>query len=337
MEANDLDLALRSLDGTLDAEDAARLERLLHASPEARAEMDHFRTLRDLVAEQGAGSFAPSFADRVMKQVAVQTRRPAPAPLGERWARRLQEALLLWRAVGWSLAVAVVLIGVALWPRPTVVRVPHGQTASLVLPDGSSVELGSGSTLRYGPFEQGESRAVELEGEAFFKVVREPRPFVVETFNARVVVQGTRFNVQAWAEDDDGGVPATTVTLTSGRVAVAPRTSEAPPVVLAPGQTSVVTGDTAAARPPVAAEVSRALAWRSGGLAFADQPLGSVAKALERRFDVEIRLASPELAALPLTYFNPHPVSAPSVLADICHVQGLRFRRTAGGFRISRW
>ena len=203
----------------------------------------------------------------------------------------------------------------------------------MVLPDGSSVELGSGSTLRYKPFQPEGTRAVQLEGEAFFKVVKEARPFAVETFNARIAVKGTRFNVQAWEAD---AAQATVVTLASGSVEVVPRTSSSVPVQLVPGQTSVVRGDTTAARAPVAAELSRVLAWRTGGLAFSDQPLGSVAQALERRYDVEITLASPELAGLSIGYFDSNPGSAASVLDALCHVHGLRFQRTSSGFVISR-
>ena len=41
---------------------------------------------------------------------------------------------------------------------------------------------------------------VRLTGEAYFDVVEEDAPFVVETFNAEVRVLGTRFNVRAWPE-----------------------------------------------------------------------------------------------------------------------------------------
>ncbi|MGI9175586.1 MAG: FecR domain-containing protein [Rhodothermales bacterium] len=349
MNTNDLDLVIRSLDDDLNAEETAHLQRLLRLSPEARNEMDGLHALRHLVAEEGAAPFAPHFADRVMQQVAPRTSgADSRASAEQTAAARFRAAWQAWlpeRVPAWSLAlgVALVLVGVglALWPKAVLVTVPYGEQMSMVLPDGSSVELGSGSTLRYTPFQPEGTRAVQLEGEAFFKVVKEARPFVVETFNARIAVKGTRFNVEAWQAD---ATETTVVTLASGSVELAPRTphhvrgrlSEAVPVQLAPGQTSVVMGDTAAARTPVAAQLSRVLAWRSGGLAFADQPLGSVAQALERRYDVEIALASSELAGLPIAYFNPNPGSAASVLDALCHIHGLRFQRTSGGFVLSR-
>ena len=345
MNTDDLDLAIRSLDDDLNAEETAHVQRLLHLSPDVRAEMDRLRTLRRLVAEEGSASFAPLFADQVMERIAART-SAENGTAAETVGARLQAAWQAWlpkHVPAWSLALGVALVlvglGLALWPRPTVVEVPYGERLSMVLSDGSSVELGGGSTLRYRSFRPEGTRAVQLEGEAFFKVVKEPRPFVVETFNARVAVKGTRFNVQAWQTDVK---EATVVTLASGSVEVAPRIphlvrgrlSEAVPVRLAPGETSVVLGDTAAARSPVAAQLSRALAWRSGGLAFSDEPLGSVAQALERRFDVEIALASAEIAELPIAYFNPNPASAASVLDALAHIHGLQFRRTSDGFVI---
>ena len=339
MNTNDLDLAIRSLDDDLNAEETAHVQRLLHLSPEVRAEMDRLHALRRLVAGKGNSSFAPHFADRVMEQVAARTsaerRTSAEA---QTVGARFQAAWQAWlpeRVPAWSLALGVALvlvgIGLALWPRPVVVAVPYGERLSMVLTDGSSVELGGGSTLRYKPFQPEGARTVRLEGEAFFKVIKEPRPFVVETFNARVAVRGTSFNVQAWQTDVR---EATVVTLASGAVELTPRTSEAMPVRLAPGETSAVVGDTTAARSPAAARLDRALSWRSGGLAFADEPLGSVAQALERRFDVEIALASAEIADLPIAYFNPNPVSAASVLDALAHIHGLQFRRTSEGFVI---
>ena len=89
-----------------------------------------------------------------------------------------------------------------------------GQRASLTLPDGTSVELNSGSTLQYpAVFARGERR-VRIEGEAMFDVAKAAdKPFYVETFAYDVKVLGTRFNVEA---DEDRGVFSTA--LMEGRV-----------------------------------------------------------------------------------------------------------------------
>lgn len=319
---------LRSLDDALENREEARLKELLGSSAEARDEFRQHTQLRELVAAHGSGSFSPFFADRVMKRLTHQERREST------WHPATE--LLSWRALGWSLTAAVVvfLIGVGLWLRPVERYVPYGRTTTLTLPDGSQVELSSGSTLRYRSFLGRSERAVHLTGEAFFTVERdEDRPFTVNTFNARVVVLGTAFNVKAWPDDPE---KETSVTLSSGRVHLASLTSPAEPVLLESGEMSLVRADTTRPLPPERVPVERALAWRSGGFAYVDQPLGSVVRSLERRFDVEIRIGDPELASLPLTYLNPRPASAADVLSDIAHVRNLRFRRSANGFEILR-
>ena len=91
-----------------------------------------------------------------------------------------------------------------------------GQRASLTLPDGTSVELNSGSTLEYpAVFARGERR-VRVEGEAMFDVAKvADKPFYVETFAYDVKVLGTRFNVES---DEDRGVFSTA--LMEGSVAI---------------------------------------------------------------------------------------------------------------------
>ena len=91
-----------------------------------------------------------------------------------------------------------------------------GQRATLTLPDGTSVEMNSGSTLEYpAVFARGERR-VRIDGEAMFDVVSDSdRPFYVETFAYDVKVHGTMFNVEA---HEDYGVFNTA--LMEGSVAI---------------------------------------------------------------------------------------------------------------------
>ncbi len=67
------------------------------------------------------------------------------------------------------------------------------------LPDGSTVWIMGGSSLRYsvGASNDEAQRTVYLEGEAFFDVAKDTlHPFVVKTPNLSVVAVGTRFNVR---------------------------------------------------------------------------------------------------------------------------------------------
>ena len=73
--------------------------------------------------------------------------------------------------------------------------VPQGAEYHLVLSDGTRVWMNARSRLVY-PVAFGDTREVELEGEAYFEVTRdENRPFIVHAGQVAVKVLGTEFNV----------------------------------------------------------------------------------------------------------------------------------------------
>jgi ferric-dicitrate binding protein FerR (iron transport regulator) len=77
-----------------------------------------------------------------------------------------------------------------------------GVRTKLVLPDGTQIWLNSGSKLNYQDDFNHRSREVELEGEAFFDVVKNPRlPFIVHASSINVKVLGTAFTVKSYPQD----------------------------------------------------------------------------------------------------------------------------------------
>ena len=93
---------------------------------------------------------------------------------------------------------------------------PLGGKAEVLLPDGSRVWLNAGSDLRYPASFGGDSRMVELNGEAYFEVAKHAgSKFTVNTKGYDVIVHGTKFNISAY--DDDASV---TTTLLEGSVQV---------------------------------------------------------------------------------------------------------------------
>lgn len=97
-----------------------------------------------------------------------------------------------------------------------VAEAPLGQKAKIELPDGSTVWLNSGSNIRYSSNFNQKNRNIELEGEAFFDVKRNTgKPFIVNTSSLDVKVTGTRFNVNAYADE-----PIVETSLIEGKVDV---------------------------------------------------------------------------------------------------------------------
>jgi len=256
-------------------------------------------------------------------------RRPARSTRSGHWGR-------------WSTAVVVgvVLIAVTtwIWRVPVTVTAPPGQQRSITLPDGSVVELNSGTTLSYPrrfekwPFFTVERRVVHLEGEAFFTAAEDPRPFDVNTSNARVTVEGTRFNVQARSRVDT----VTFVTVTEGRVHVSGREGGQHSVVLDnPGQTTRLTGRRASPTPPESTAVDRVTAWRHEGFSVTDTGLKWVLRELERRYDTSIGLhESVQRTNVPLSLYYPTQTSLDVILRDVCTALDLHYRPVNRGYEI---
>lgn len=74
---------------------------------------------------------------------------------------------------------------------------PLGVKSSFILEDGTKVVLNSRSKLQFPAQFEDSVRRVFLEGEAFFDVSHQDRPFQVETPVAQIEVLGTSFNVNS--------------------------------------------------------------------------------------------------------------------------------------------
>ena len=79
---------------------------------------------------------------------------------------------------------------------------PLGSTSTIKLPDGSTVALNAGSTLRYPNNFGKDKRDVYLEGEGYFSVAKQDKKiFTVHTSLAKINVTGTEFNVKAYKDE----------------------------------------------------------------------------------------------------------------------------------------
>ncbi len=85
---------------------------------------------------------------------------------------------------------------------PNEIVAKRGTKTKLILPDGTVVWLNSDSKLSYSEKFNEAIREVDLEGEAFFDVVKDKnRPFIVKTSALKIKVLGTAFNVKSYKQD----------------------------------------------------------------------------------------------------------------------------------------
>jgi transmembrane sensor len=162
---------------------------------------------------------------------------------------------------------------------------PAGQKSTIFLNDGSTVVLNSGSRITVSEVFTPDTRSVKLEGEAFFDVVRDSRPFEVITGQYKTIVVGTSFNIQNYDEDE------TTVSLASGQVVVVDTiTKELVP--LQPGQKVDFFKDKVPQVSNFDPQVE--LAWKNGEIVFENAGLTEVKKKLERWYGVTIEIYNGE-------------------------------------------
>lgn len=147
---------------------------------------------------------------------------PKPEPVTPQVIARPQRSRQpAWRKLAIAAAITLLAVPVAAYSGWELGWVPnayervqaHAQLQTVILPDGSEVELNLGTELTYANYKD-QRRVTLSKGEAFFKVSHDvTHPFVVQAAEGRVRVTGTQFNV--WMYQDQ-----VKVTLLEGSVLV---------------------------------------------------------------------------------------------------------------------
>lgn len=288
-------------------------------------EQDRIRKIWD--ASERAGSRQPDIPraevehvlSEVHKRIAVNDHDSSETVISNNWR--------------WLLAAAVLLVafGIGFLFVPQTVTAPRGEITSVTLPDGSTIELNSGTEIQYNRLYSFLNRTVHLDGEAFFSVRSRSLPFVVKGNDSEIKVTGTKFNIRSWSSDPK---TETEVAVSEGAVQFYPEGQEQLSVTVTKGQLSSWTTDLGKPQSPQTVSVDQVLDWRKRELVFNEKSLLYIFRELERRFDVDIRLESEEMKDEILTTFYSDPQDIEAILQDICRVKGLRYAKTADGYRI---
>ncbi|MDX9881021.1 MAG: DUF4974 domain-containing protein [Prolixibacteraceae bacterium] len=170
----------------------------------------------------------------------------------------------------------------------------HGTRTNIELPDGSTVCLNSGSTLRFpGQFKNGKVRRVELTGEGFFKVASDKRrPFIVCSGELEVKALGTEFDVNAY--NPETGIE---VALIEGKVLVSAvnTTKKGTSVILEPNQLARILPQTNKIIKEQVTSAEKYTGWTNGKMVFSDDPIQKVIQRMENWYNVKIRLEDKQL------------------------------------------
>lgn len=171
-----------------------------------------------------------------------------------------------------------------------ILSTPKGGQYRLTLQDGTQVWLNAGSSVRYPTAFSGKERRVEVTGEAYFDVARNPdMPFrvAVRGFTStatEIEVLGTQFNVNAYSDE-----PAMKTTLLEGAVRLVTPAASA---TLRPAQQAIL-GSGGEMRTASVPDPEEVIAWKEGAFEFDHADIATVMRQISRWYDVDVVYQGP--------------------------------------------
>ncbi|MFK7979235.1 MAG: FecR family protein [Saprospiraceae bacterium] len=243
--------------------------------------------------------------------------RIAHQPIGKVVGLNTKKSSNRW--LGWA-AAAVVALAVGFWftAQPTIATIDqlaantqYQEQKTITLADGTKVWLNGNSQLSYPASFTGEQRSVQLTGEAFFEVTKNPnQPFVITTDKTKVTVLGTSFNVRAIIAEN-----ATEVVVKTGKVRFENSTGDKQ-VELTANEKGVYDASNNRIE-ETAEEDMNEIAWQSGKLVFKNIPLKEVIEDLNRQFEVTIKVLNTDLNTCEYTSLDKTATGIKPILASI--------------------
>lgn len=325
-------------EGTASAAELQRLYTLLNegnpAWKQALEEAFH------RAVDEEVSTLSPEADQRVLARLLAATApvyvAPSPKRLYVKWA------------AGLAAACAAALVIVYIWPLvsakkagnatgyaatlPTDSIFTADATITLSLPDGSAARLMKGSVLRFSRVFGKADRNIQLQGDAFFSVVKNQEfPFTVTCNEIKTTALGTTFRISAPAHN------TVQIHLLEGKVSVEPmRNGYTKKIILQPGQVlqvkpanfETVFLQHKTTIPAVATPASHhhAATSTAGGLNFKEETLGNIFSVLSQQYGKNIICADEEVAAYHFTGSFPASGNGlETILRTLCSLNKLSY------------
>lgn len=195
-----------------------------------------------------------------------------------------------------------------LYSNKTVVCAANEVSKSITLNDGSVITLNANSKLIYPRKFGTDERRVELSGEAFFDIAKNPnKAFIINAKNAEVKVLGTSFNINAATNKVE-------VLVKTGKVQFSSINKPNSKLILTPGDFASLQESNLER---LVNRDDNYLSWKTRQIIFKNTELQEVAKVLNRTYQVQISFENKELKNLPLTTtFDHDPLDV--ILHSMC-------------------
>ncbi|MCD8267049.1 MAG: DUF4974 domain-containing protein [Parabacteroides sp.] len=177
--------------------------------------------------------------------------------------------------------------------RMVEVRTNPGVVSTFDLPDGTKVWLNAGSSLKYPENFWPECRQVELTGQGYFEVTKNPKkPFIVKVDPVySVEVLGTRFDVSAY---DDDEIVSTTLVEGSVWLNLSQANGKVVHQLLKPDERADFTR-VGGKLSITSVNADNNVAWRNGEIIFRNNSMEQVLKTLTRHYNVKFNVKDKEV------------------------------------------
>ncbi|MBN1117891.1 MAG: FecR family protein [Bacteroidales bacterium] len=201
--------------------------------------------------------------------------------------------LTFWRSAVAACLLALITIGAFIivnQKSDSVVLVTASDKQLFILPDSTEVWLNKNSRLSYNSEFGDDTRKVQLNGEAYFKVQHNPdKPFVILSNKTFTKVLGTKFNIRSYHSDS-----AVIVSVVQGKVQFGGMKSEKQALILTKNSTGTYLKKSEGLQKTLT-ETPNVLAWQTNKLVFINSTLSYVIAQLEDFYNIQINLNSPEI------------------------------------------
>lgn len=197
------------------------------------------------------------------------------------------------------------------------VNVPYGEQLQIILQDGTSVKLNSGSSFLYPSTFGLFNRKVKLIGEGYFSVAKDNnRPFIVELEDINVRVTGTIFNIKAYSGEN------IVIALEEGSVEVSD--VEKNIHLLKKGDFGSYSKTSKEFSIGSINEISEYTSWVNNSIYFYRRPLNEILKTIERLNNVHFEINDTSLLNYKFS-ISSNNTNVNSILEDLEKVSNIRF------------
>jgi transmembrane sensor len=293
----------KQLAGEISPDESVELKSILADNEALRAEYKQLQTYFESETAEEEN------IDLVFDRISAQIQVPGEPRLK---ATKYNKGYSVWLKI--AAVVAIGLAGVLVYNREAIffnktdqLTLKQAQTKAteiktIVLADGSTVKINSGSSLKYPDHFTAATRDVYLSGEAFFDVKKDPKhPFIVHTEQLAVKVLGTAFDVKAYQND-----AFTETTLIRGSVAISHKNNTKQTFILKPNDKFTLAGGKAGMSQlthfsGTGTDKVMETAWTNHELIYKNNRFDEIARLFERWYDVKITFKEADLKTVKFT------------------------------------